>query len=144
MTLATPAPCDRTIASAVAGRATPHATATLVATILGSSVAFIDGSVVNVALPALAADLRAGPAELAWAINAYLLPVGALTLLGGAAGDHFGRRRLFLLGVAVFVAASVLCAFAPSTAWLLLGRAVQGVGAACLLPHSLGVSGAAF
>lgn len=93
-----------------------HPRATLAATILGSSLAFIDGSVVNVALPALAQDLAIVPAELSWAINAYLLPVGALTLLGGALGDRFGRRRLFQMGLSVFTLASVACAAAPSPA----------------------------
>jgi EmrB/QacA subfamily drug resistance transporter len=145
MTSATPAPCDGAVAAATACKtATSHTAATLAATILGSSVAFIDGSVVNVALPALASDLGAGPAELAWSINAYLLPLGALTLFGGAAGDHFGRRRLFLLGMAIFLASSVLCAMSPSVAWLLIGRALQGIGAACLMPNSLAILGAAF
>ena len=144
MTLATPAPCDGAIAAATAASATSHAAKTLAATILGSSVAFIDGSVVNVALPTIAKDLNSGPADLAWAISAYLLPLGALTLFGGAVGDHFGRRRLFLIGVTVFLASSVLCAFAPSVTWLLSGRALQGIGAACLLPNSLAILGTAF
>src|SRR5271168_3406175 len=87
--------------------------ATLAASILGSSLAFIDGSVVNVALPALAHGLHAEPSDLSWAINAYLLPLGALILLGGTLGDHFGRRRLFLIGLLLFAAASILCAVAP-------------------------------
>ena len=99
--------------------------ATLAATILGSSLAFIDGSVVNVALPALARDLKVDPANLSWAINAYLLPLGALILLGGALGDHFGRRRLFQIGLSIFTVASVICAAAPSFAWLL---ALNGTG----------------
>lgn len=148
MTAATPGPCDAGVAIATAGAMTeartPHPQATLAATILGSSVAFIDGSVVNVALPAMASDLGAGPAGLSWIVNAYLLPLGALTLLGGGAGDHFGRRRLFQIGLAVFLAASALCTVAPSLDWLLGGRALQGVGAALLLPNSLGVLGAAF
>ncbi len=144
MSLATPAPCDGAIAAASRHDASSNGPATLAATILGSSVAFIDGSVVNVALPALAADLSTSPAELAWSINAYLLPLGALTLFGGAVGDHYGRRRLFLLGLAVFLAASVLCTIAPSVSTLLIGRALQGVGAACLLPNSLAILGAAF
>jgi EmrB/QacA subfamily drug resistance transporter len=144
MSSATPAPCDALAAQAAAHQATPHPRATLAATILGSSVAFIDGSVVNVALPALARDLGAGPAGLAWAINAYLLPLGALILLGGAAGDRFGRRRLFLAGLAIFLIASLFCAAAPSLAAFLAGRALQGVGAACLMPNSLAILGAAF
>jgi EmrB/QacA subfamily drug resistance transporter len=121
-----------------------YPTATIAATILGSSLAFIDGSVVNVALPTLGRALHAGPAELAWTINAYLLPLGALTLLGGAAGDHFGRRRLFLFGIGLFLVASVLCAAAPTLGLLLAGRGLQGVGAALLMPNSLALLGAGF
>jgi EmrB/QacA subfamily drug resistance transporter len=121
-----------------------HPRATLAATILGSSLAFIDGSVVNVALPALAADLRVNPADLSWAINAYLLPLGALILLGGALGDHFGRRRFFQIGLLTFTLASVGCAAAPSLGWLLACRALQGLGAALLLPNSLALLGGGF
>jgi EmrB/QacA subfamily drug resistance transporter len=117
---------------------------TLAASILGSSLTFVDGSVVNVALPALAAGLHADPSRLSWAINAYLLPLGALILLGGGLGDHFGRRRLFLIGLLLFAAASMLCAVAPSFAWLLAGRAAQGTGAALLMPNSLAILGGAF
>ena len=116
----------------------------MAATILGSSLAFIDGSVVNVALPALARQLHADPTKLSWAINAYLLPLGALILLGGGLGDHFGRRRVFLLGLVLFTGASILCAAAPTFAWLLTGRGVQGVGAALLMPNSLAILGGAF
>jgi EmrB/QacA subfamily drug resistance transporter len=137
-------PCDRGIAVATLPSSTLHPRATLVATILGSSVAFIDGSVVNIALPAIAGDLRASPAELSWTINAYLLPLGALMLLGGGAGDHFGRRRLFLSGVTVFTLASILCAAAPTLGWLLAARCVQGLGAALLMPNSLAILGSAF
>ena len=122
----------------------PYPRLTVATTILGSSLALIDGSVMNVALPALARDLHAGPAELPWAINAYLLPLGALILLGGSAGDHFGRRRLFLIGLALFVLASIACAVSPSLAWLLAARGAQGVGAALLMPNSLAILGAAF
>ena len=118
--------------------------ATLAATILGSSLAFIDGSVVNVALPALAHDLNVDPANLTWAINAYLLPLGALILLGGALGDHFGRRRLFQLGLFIFTFASVVCAAAPSLGWLLAARGLQGFGAALLMPNSLAILGGGF
>jgi EmrB/QacA subfamily drug resistance transporter len=121
-----------------------HPRATLAATILGSSLAFIDGSVVNVALPALAKDLQAGPSGLSWAINAYLLPLGALILLGGALGDHFGRRRLFMIGIALFTAASIVCAVAPSLAGFLAARGLQGLGAALLMPNSLAILGTAF
>ncbi len=118
--------------------------ATLAASTLGSSLAFIDGSVVNVALPALASGLHADPSILSWAINAYLLPLGALILLGGSLGDHFGRRRLFLIGLLLFAAASILCAAAPTFAWLLAGRSAQGMGAALLMPNSLAIIGGAF
>jgi MFS family permease len=121
-----------------------HLRATLLATILGSSLAFIDGSVVNVALPALAHDLKVAPSTLSWAINAYLLPLGALILLGGALGDHFGRRRFFQIGLSTFTVASVACAAAPSVAWLLAARALQGLGAALLLPNSLAILGGGF
>jgi EmrB/QacA subfamily drug resistance transporter len=118
--------------------------ATLAATILGSSLTFIDGSVVNVALPALARQLDADPTKLSWAINAYLLPLGTLILLGGGLGDHFGRRRVFLQGLMLFTGASILCAAAPTFAWLLAGRGAQGVGAALLMPNSLAILGGAF
>lgn len=111
---------------------------------MGSSLAFIDGSVVNVALPALARDLNVDPANLSWAINAYLLPLGALILLGGALGDHFGRRRLFQIGIATFTCASVACTAAPSLPWLLAARALQGLGAALLMPNSLAILGGGF
>ena len=125
-------------------RPVSHPRATLAATILGSSVAFIDGSVVNVALPALGQNLHASSSGLTWAINAYLLPLGALILLGGGLGDHYGRRRLFLIGLALFTVATVFCAASPSLPWLLAGRALQGVGAALLMPNSLAILGAAF
>src|SRR5882724_707285 len=121
-----------------------HERATLAATILGSSLAFIDGSVVNVALPALAHDLKVNPADLSWAINAYLLPLGVLILLGGALGDHFGRRRLFQIGLSTFAFASLACAAAPSFAWLLAARGLQGLGAALLMPNSLALLGGGF
>jgi EmrB/QacA subfamily drug resistance transporter len=118
--------------------------ATLAATILASSLAFIDGSVINVALPALARDLHASPSNLSWAINAYLLPLGALILLGGGLGDHFGRRRLFLIGLSAFTVATIICAAVPSLSWLLAGRGLQGLGAALLMPNSLAILGSAF
>src|SRR5258707_5418225 len=121
-----------------------HPRATLAATILGSSLAFIDGSVVNVALPALSQGLEVDPANLSWAINAYLLPLGVLILLGGALGDHFGRRRLFQFGLSTFAFASLACGAAPSFPWLLAARGLQGLGAALLMPNSLAILGGAF
>lgn len=104
----------------------------------------IDGSVVNVALPTIEHAFHAGPAALAWTINAYLLPLGALILLGGAVGDHYGRRRMFQLGIAIFLFASLLCTFAPTLALLLAGRGLQGIGSALLMPNSLAILGASF
>ncbi|MBA3896290.1 MAG: MFS transporter [Sphingomonadaceae bacterium] len=111
---------------------------------LASSLAFIDGSVVNVGLPAIGAALHAKAADLQWLVNAYLLPLNALLLLGGAAGDRFGKRNLLLGGTALFALASVLCALAPSLPLLLAGRALQGIGAALLMPNSLSILGSSF
>ena len=117
---------------------------TLAACVLASSLSFVEGSVLNVALPAIRASYGAGAAEVQWVVNAYLLPLSALLLLGGALGDHYGRRRLLLLGTALFAAASLVCALAPSLGVLLVARAAQGVGAALLLPNSLALLNAAY
>ena len=122
----------------------PHPRLVLATTILASSLAFVDGSVVNVGLPAISRSLSANAADLQWVVNAYLLPLSALLLLGGAAGDRFGRRRLLILGTGVFALGSLGCALAPSLPLLLLGRALQGVGAATLMPNSLAILGATF
>lgn len=114
------------------------------ASILGSSMAFVDGSVVNVALPAIDAGLHPGGADISWAITAYLIPVGALTLLGGAIGDRLGSHKLFVFGIIAFIAASLVCATAPNFAIFILGRTLQGVAAAVLMPNSLAMLGAAF
>jgi len=124
--------------------AAAHPKWTLVACILASSLAFIDGSVTNVALPAIGASLGASPAELQWTVNAYMLPLSALLLMGGAMGDHFGRKILLIGGILLFTLASVACGFARSLPLLLAARAVQGVGAAVLLPNSLALLNAAF
>jgi EmrB/QacA subfamily drug resistance transporter len=121
-----------------------HAKATLAATTLGSMLAFVDSSVVNVGLARLGADLQARPSNISWVVNAYGLPMSALILIGGALGDHFGRRRLFNIGLSLFTAASILCASAPTFAMLLMGRALQGVGAALLMPNSLALLSGAF
>lgn len=118
-----------------------HPRLVLAACILATSLAFIDGSVINVALPAIGKDLNASPAELQWTINAYLLPLSALLLIGGAAGDHFGRRKLLIGGIALFAVASLLCAVAGSLDLLHGARALQGIGAAILLPNSLATLG---
>ena len=116
----------------------------LAATVLGSSLTFIDGSALGVALPAIQRDLAAGPAAVQWVSNAYLLTLGALVLIGGAAGDRFGRKRVFLIGVAVFALASVACGLAPTVELLIAGRALQGIGAALLTPGALAVIGSVF
>jgi len=117
---------------------------TLVACILASSLSFVDGSVLNVALPAIRNSYGAGAADIQWVINAYLLPLSALLLLGGALGDHFGRRLLLVVGTSLFAVASLLCALAPSLPLLFAARGVQGIGAALLLPNSLALLNAAF
>ncbi len=117
---------------------------TLVACILASSLSFVDGSVISVALPAIKASYGAGAQQVQWVVNAYLLPLSALLLLGGALGDHFGRRLLLVLGTTIFAATSLICALAPSLPVLLGARAAQGVGAALLLPNSLALLNAAF
>lgn len=117
---------------------------TLFASILASSMAFVDGSVTNVALPAIRQDLDASAADLQWVVNAYLLPLSALLLLGGAAGDRYGRRRMFLGGVAGFALASLACALAPTLEVLLAARFVQGAMAAMLMPNSLALLGSAY
>ena len=141
-------PCDEGVT-----RGTPHAGVTLTpavkrgvlaATVLGSAMAFIDGSVVGVALPSIQDGLNAGAAASQWTVNAYLLTLGALVLLGGAAGDRYGRRRVFVIGVLAFTAASVLCGVAPTAGFLIGGRALQGVGAALMTPASLAILGASF
>ena len=117
---------------------------TLVATIIASSMTFIDGTVVNVALPALQAELDASIVDVQWVIEAYALFLGALILIGGALGDQFGRKRIFLIGTVVFTAASVACGLAPTPSVLISGRAVQGIGAALLVPGSLAIITNAF
>ena len=141
------APCDEGVIRAgrtsadCAERARPWV---LAATILGSAMAFIDGTVVNVALPAIQLDLAASIEGAQWVVNGFMLMLGALTLVGGAAADRFGRRRVFALGVALFTAASVACGLAPSTGALIAARFVQGVGGALVVPSSLAIISAAF
>jgi EmrB/QacA subfamily drug resistance transporter len=117
---------------------------TLAATVLGSSMALIDGSVVNIALPAIQHALHANAASTQWIVNAYLLLLGALVLVGGAAADLYGRRRIFLLGIAVFTIASIACGLSPNITALVVSRALQGIGAALLTPASLAMLGATF
>ena len=116
----------------------------LVATVLASSMAFIDSTVVNVALPALQANLNATIVDVQWVIEAYSLLLAALLLVGGSLGDHCGRRRIFLLGVAVFALASAWCRCAFDIRQLIVGRAMQGFGAALLVPGSLAIISSSF
>ncbi|WP_345816633.1 MFS transporter [Paraburkholderia sp. PREW-6R] len=116
----------------------------LAATILGSSMAFIDGSVVNVALPSIQTELGASVAAIQWVVDAYLLFLGALVLVGGSLGDRLGRRTVFIAGIVLFTLASIGCGLAPGAGALIAARAVQGVGAALLVPSSLAIIGAVF
>jgi EmrB/QacA subfamily drug resistance transporter len=126
------------------GRKFSHPNLVLATCILASSLAFVDSSVTNVGLPAIGQSLQAGGADLQWVINAYLLPLSALLLLGGAAGDLYGRKRLLIAGTILFAAASIACAVASSLTLLLAGRGLQGIGAAVLMPSSLAILGASF
>ena len=137
--------CDRAAihARAEVAEAT-HSRAILVTCILASSLAFVDGSVVNVALPAIGLGLGAPASGLQWVVNGYLLPLSALLLLGGAAGDRWGRRPLLLAGILLFGISSLGCALAPSLPTLTLARFIQGCGAAMLMPTSLAVLGDTF
>jgi EmrB/QacA subfamily drug resistance transporter len=116
----------------------------LVAAVLGSTLAYIDESVVNVALPKLESDLHTTLAAMQWVINAYTLSMSALLLIGGATADQFGRRRVFLIGVVLFAAASLVCALAPEVRTLIGARTLQGAGAALLVPCALALIGAAY
>jgi EmrB/QacA subfamily drug resistance transporter len=116
----------------------------LVAAVLGSGLAGIDATVVNIALPALGDDLHAGFGGLQWTVNGYTLTLASLILLGGSLGDRYGRRRVFLIGVAWFALASALCALAPTVEVLIAARALQGIGGALLTPGSLALISASF
>ncbi|HKP46445.1 MAG TPA: MFS transporter [Pyrinomonadaceae bacterium] len=116
----------------------------LAATILASSMAFIDGTVVNVALPSLQQSLHATAVGVQWVVEAYALFLSALLLVGGSLGDQFGRRRVFVIGVLIFALASAWCGIAPNISQLIVARAVQGVGAALLVPGSLAIISASF
>ena len=125
-------------------RTKAHPNWTLVTCVLASSLSFVEGSVLSVALPAIRESYGAGAQQVQWVVNTYLLPLSALLLLGGALGDHFGRRRLLVIGTSIFAATSLICALAPSLEVLLAARVAQGVGAALLLPNSLALLNAAF
>lgn len=128
------------------GRPCPERTRpfVLAATILASAMAFIDATIVTIALPSLQADLDANFLALQWVVNAYALSLGGLILVGGGAGDRFGRRRVFVIGIAIFALASLACAVAPTVEALIVARGIQGIGAALLVPQSLAIIAAAF
>ncbi|MDO9414727.1 MFS transporter [Pararhizobium sp.] len=116
----------------------------LITAILASSMAFIDGSVLSIATPAIRADLGASLSQAQWISNGYMLLLASMMLIGGAAGDRFGLRRVFGLGIAVFTISSGLCAFAPSTVILIAARVLQGLGAALMVPGSLAIIAKAY
>src|SRR5437762_6043505 len=140
-------PCDEAVIRSGAAAA-PCAPASgpwiLAATILGSSMAFIDGTVVNVALPALQRSLNATVVDVQWVVEAYSLLLASLLLVGGSLGDHYGRRRIFIIGVVLFASASLWCGLAGSIGQLIVARAVQGAGGALLVPGSLAIISASF
>jgi EmrB/QacA subfamily drug resistance transporter len=116
----------------------------LAVAVLGSGMAFLDGTVVNVALPDIGRDLGASTSALQWVLNGYLLTLASLILLGGSLGDRYGRRRIFVLGVLLFTAASLLCAIAPTSGLLVAARLLQGIGGALLTPGSLAMIESSF
>jgi len=133
---ATPAPAAYAAAEAVSFDSGPGRWVLLIA-VLGSGIAFLDGTVVNVALPAIGRDLDASTSDLQWILNGYLLTLASLILLGGSLGDRIGRRRIFVIGTAWFTVASLLCALAPTSEALIVARLLQGIGGALLTPGSL-------
>ncbi|HZI95097.1 MAG TPA: MFS transporter [Patescibacteria group bacterium] len=140
-------PCDEAtmLADTPPHRASPdNGRWVLLAAILGSSMVFIDGTVVNVALPAVQSSLHATLAQVQWVVEAYGLALGALLLTGGSLGDLYGRRKIFSIGVALFAAASVWCGLSPGIAHLIAARGLQGVGGALLVPGSLALISASF
>jgi len=147
MVSATSRPCEEGIIRSTP--LAPHRPAgakrwVLLASILASAIANIDGSIVNIALPAIETDLKTSAIVVQWLVNAYTLCLSALLLVGGAAGDRFGRRRFFIIGASIFAAASLWCGLAPDLTQLIAARAFQGAGAALLLPCSLALIGATY
>ena len=123
---------------------TPQARWVLLATVLGSGLAFLDATTVNVALPALGEEFGASVAGLQWTVNGYTLALASLILLGGSLADRFGRRRVFMVGVVWFTLASLLCGLAPNIGTLIGARVLQGIGGALLTPGSLAILQASF
>src|SRR5215472_2343014 len=139
-------PCDEVAIRAAASVPACAASKTwvLTAAVLGSTLAYIDESVVNVALPKIESDLNTTLSAMQWVVNAYTLCMTALLLIGGATADQFGRRLIFMIGTAVFAVASLGCGLAPSVPVLIAARTLQGAGAALLVPCSLALIGAAY
>ena len=140
-------PCDESLVLSSTGDspcATPKQPWVLAATILGSSMAFVDSTVVNVAVPALETTFNASLVDVQWVVESYGILLSALILAGGALGDSFGRRRMFLIGVGVFAAASTACGLASNVQQLIIARCIQGMGAALLVPGSLAIISASF
>jgi MFS family permease len=140
-------PCEELLVHSVRGK--PACTKrqqpwVLTATVLGSAMAFVDESVVNIVLPAMEKDLSASLAAMQWVVNAYTLSLTALLLTGGAAGDQYGRRKIFAIGIAIFAVTSLGCGLAWNVLPLIAARTAQGLGAALLIPCSLAIIGAAF
>src|SRR5580700_10167619 len=140
-------PCDEAVMRS-AGATVPSGavaqTWILAATILGSSMAFVDSTVVNVALPAMQASFHATVVDVQWVVESYGLFLAALILVGGSLGDQFGRRLIFLVGVVIFAVASAACGAASNIHQLIIARSIQGVGAALLVPGSLSIISASF
>src|ERR1700683_5158228 len=139
-------PCDE---AAILAGSCEHPVTTngpwiLAATILGSSMVFIDGTVVNVALPALQSALHATLADVQWVVESYALFLATLLLVGGSLGDLYGRRKIFAAGVVIFSSASAWCGLASNIEWLIVSRSIQGIGAALLVPGSLALISANF
>src|ERR1700739_4602386 len=141
------APCEEIVIRSRPGDVPCKAAAEpwiLAATILGSSMAFIDGTVVNVAVPALQTTFHATVVDVQWVVESYGIFLSSLILAGGALGDLLGRRLIFLIGVGIFAVASAACGLAPSILDLVIARSIQGVGAALLVPGSLAIISASF
>src|SRR3990170_1180497 len=140
-------PCDEGVIRSGKGEAPCPSTSgpwVLAATIIASGMGFMDGTIVNVALPVIKEELNATAVDALWIVESYALMLAALILVGGSLGDHYGRRRIFMVGVALFTVASVWCGLAPSPGQLITARAVQGIGGALMIPGSLAIISASF
>ena len=146
MTLTVKSPCDEAaiLSASVGEPCSSNSAWILVATILGSSLAFIDGTVVNIALPALQSALHATIRDVQWVVESYALLLASLLLVGGSLGDRYGRRKIFVAGVILFALGSAWCGLAASMTPLVVARGVQGIGAALLVPGSLALISASF